>query len=63
MAVPLYSIDSSSLIHGWREVYFPENFEGFWKELGQLADNGVLLLWKDISESKSLREECCSLTI
>ena len=48
MALPLYSIDSSSLIHGWREVYFPENFEGFWKELGELADNGVLFASKEV---------------
>lgn len=42
------SIDTSSLIHGWREVYFPENFEGFWQKLGELADNGVLVASKEV---------------
>jgi hypothetical protein len=48
MAQPLYSIDSSSLIHGWREAYFPENFEGFWEGLSELADNGVLVASKEV---------------
>lgn len=57
MAQPLYSIDTSSLIHGWREVYFPENFEGFWEELGELADNGVLIASKEVLLEIKRRDE------
>lgn len=48
MAAPRYSIDTSSLIHGWREAYFPENFGGFWDKLGVLADDGSLVAPKDV---------------
>lgn len=57
MAQPLYSIDSSSLIHGWREAYFPENFEGFWEELSELADNGVLVASKEVLLEIKRRDE------
>lgn len=52
-----YSIDTSSLIHGWREVYFPENFEGFWQKLGELADSGVLVASKEVLREIKRRDE------
>lgn len=37
-----YSIDSSSLIHGWRRVYRPKNFPFVWDRLDSLARDGRL---------------------
>jgi hypothetical protein len=37
-----YSIDSSSLIHGWRRVYRPKNFGFIWERLEALAEEGRL---------------------
>ncbi|MFA1626071.1 DUF4411 family protein [Rhizobium mongolense] len=37
-----YSIDSSSLIHGWRRVYRPKNFGFIWERIEALAIEGRL---------------------
>lgn len=42
MALPIYSIDSSALIHGWRRVYRPKNFGFIWERLDLLIKEGRL---------------------
>ena len=42
MARVVYSIDSSSLIHGWRRVYRPKNLGFVWDRLDALAQEGRL---------------------
>jgi hypothetical protein len=42
MPQSVYSIDSSSLIHGWRRVYRPKNFGFVWAGLDGLIANGRL---------------------
>ena len=39
---PVYSIDSSALIHGWRRIYRPKNFGFVWNRLDALIDAGRL---------------------
>lgn len=39
---PVYSIDSSGLIHAWRRVYRPKNFAAFWEKLDELIEEGRL---------------------
>ncbi|MER9850179.1 DUF4411 family protein [Mesorhizobium sp. M0106] len=39
---PSYSIDSSSLMHGWCRVYRPKNFGFVWDRLEALAVEGRL---------------------
>lgn len=36
MADPLYSIDTSALLHAWNRAYRPKNFRGFWKKMDGL---------------------------
>jgi hypothetical protein len=36
--LPVYSIDSSALIHGWRRAYRPKNFGLVWERLAILAE-------------------------
>jgi len=38
----LYSIDSSSLIHGWCRIYRPKNFGLVWKRIDALIEEGRL---------------------
>ncbi|MBF0562046.1 MAG: DUF4411 family protein [Alphaproteobacteria bacterium] len=40
--LPLYSIDSSALIHGWRRAYRPKNFGFVWDHLNLLIQEGRL---------------------
>jgi hypothetical protein len=42
MAKLTYSIDSSSLMHGWHRYYRPKNFGKFWERLDKLAVDGRL---------------------
>ncbi len=42
MAPPIYSIDSSALIHGWQRVYRPKNFGFVWDRLDLLIEEGRL---------------------
>jgi len=37
-----YSIDSSSLLHGWRRIYRPKNFGFIWRKLDFLIEEGRL---------------------
>jgi Domain of unknown function (DUF4411) len=37
-AKPVYSIDSSALIHAWRRVYRPQNFGFIWKGFDSLIE-------------------------
>lgn len=39
---PVYSIDSSSLIHAWNRAYRPKNFPTFWRLLEELIEEGRL---------------------
>lgn len=39
---PIYSIDTSALIHGWRRAYPPEMFPQVWDRLDDLINNGSL---------------------
>ncbi len=39
---PLYSIDSSALIHGWVRAYPPRTFPTVWERLEELVANGLL---------------------
>jgi hypothetical protein len=40
MALAVYSIDSSALIHGWRRTYRPKNFGLVWDHFDVLIDQG-----------------------
>lgn len=42
MMAPVYSIDSSSLIHAWNRAYRPKNFPTFWRLLEDLIEEGRL---------------------
>jgi hypothetical protein len=42
MALAVYSIDSSALIHGWRRIYRPKNFGLVWDHFDVLIDQGRL---------------------
>ncbi|KWV45909.1 hypothetical protein AS156_23135 [Bradyrhizobium macuxiense] len=43
MAVkPIYSVDSSALIHAWRRAYRPQNFAFVWKGFDALIAEGRL---------------------
>ena len=42
MAKPSYSIDSSSLVHGFRRIYRPKNFGSVWKQMDGLIEEGRL---------------------
>jgi Domain of unknown function (DUF4411) len=39
---PVYSVDSSALIHGWRRAYRPKNFASVWARFDVLIDEGRL---------------------
>jgi hypothetical protein len=39
---PIYSIDSSALIHGWRRIYRPKNFAFVWAGFDALITEGRL---------------------
>ena len=39
---PVYSLDSSALIHGWRRAYRPRNFVFVWTNLDGLIAEGRL---------------------
>lgn len=39
---PIYSVDSSALIHAWRRAYRPKNFGAFWEKLDGLIEEGRL---------------------
>ena len=41
-AKPIYSVDSSALIHAWRRAYRPQNFEFVWKGFDALIEEGRL---------------------
>jgi hypothetical protein len=41
-AKPIYSVDSSALIHAWRRAYRPQNFEFVWKGFDALIEGGRL---------------------
>ena len=41
-AQPIYSVDSSALIHGWRRIYRPKNFGFVWSRFDALIDQGRL---------------------
>jgi hypothetical protein len=42
MPLPIYSIDSSALIHGWRRIYRPRNFGVIWRHIDGLIADGRL---------------------
>ncbi|HWB52207.1 MAG TPA: DUF4411 family protein [Stellaceae bacterium] len=42
MALPIYSVDSSALIHGWRRAYRPRNFGLVWARIDGLINEGRL---------------------
>jgi uncharacterized protein DUF4411 len=39
----IYSVDTSSLVHGWRRAYRPKNFAPVWERMEALMDEGRLL--------------------
>ncbi len=39
---PVYSVDSSALIHGWRRIYRPRNFGFVWARIDTLINTGRL---------------------
>ena len=39
---PIYSVDSSALIHGWRRIYRPRNFGFVWAGIDTLINTGRL---------------------
>ncbi|MTJ81121.1 MAG: DUF4411 family protein [Telmatospirillum sp.] len=42
MPAPIYSIDTSALIHGWCRIYRPKNFGFVWDRLDSLIEEGRL---------------------
>ncbi len=43
MIVPVYCLDTSCILEGWRRHYPPDVFEGFWRDLQRLIDEGVAI--------------------
>lgn len=43
MAKPVYSIDTSCLVHGWRRAYPPKRFSGLWARIDDLIGEGRLV--------------------
>jgi hypothetical protein len=43
MPATVYSIDTSSLIHGWRRAYPPKRFPGLWARIDDLIGEGRLV--------------------
>jgi hypothetical protein len=41
-AAPIYSVDSSALIHGWHRIYRPKNFGFVWDGFDSLIREGRL---------------------
>lgn len=61
MMAPVYSIDSSSLIHAWNRAYRPKNFPTFWRLLEDLIDEGRLKASIEVyNELKKKDDEVCA---
>lgn len=43
-----YSLDTSSIIHAWREAYPPKSFPSLWKPLEGLIDKGQLVATEEV---------------
>jgi hypothetical protein len=54
---PIYRIDSSALIHGWRRVYRPKNFGIVWEHLDTLAEHGRLLASIEVFNELEKKED------
>jgi hypothetical protein len=46
--VAKYSIDTSSILHGWRRHYPPEVFPALWKNLEKLIEDGDLIASEEV---------------
>lgn len=54
---PIYSIDSSSLIHAWRRSYRPVNFPSFWRHLDELIDADRLRASREVYEELKKKDD------
>ena len=52
-----YSIDTSSLIHGWHRAYTIENFPGFWNDLDNLIRSGDLRAVREVKEELKRKDD------
>lgn len=55
--LPLYSIDSSALIHGWHRYYRPKNFGFVWNRLDALMRKGRLRASVEILRELERKED------
>lgn len=54
---PIYSIDSSALIHAWNRAYRPKNFRSFWRHLDDLIDEGRLKASIEVFEELKKKDD------
>jgi hypothetical protein len=54
---PVYSIDSSALIHAWNRTYRPKNFQSFWRLLDELVDEGRLRASIEVFEELKKKDD------
>ncbi|OAX53434.1 DUF4411 family protein [Xanthomonas graminis] len=54
---PVYSIDSSSLIHAWNRAYRPKNFPTFWVHLENLILDGRLKASMEVLEELKKKDD------
>lgn len=55
--LPVYSIDSSALIHAWNRAYRPKNFPTFWRLLEDLVDEGRLKASVEVLEELKKKDD------
>jgi uncharacterized protein with PIN domain len=55
--MPLYSLDTSSLVAAWLERYPIENFEGFWSRMDELMSSGNAVLSREVLREVKRRDD------
>lgn len=56
-SLPVYSIDSSALIHAWNRAYRPKNFPTFWRLLDELLEEGRLKASIEVLEELKKKDD------
>lgn len=56
-SLPVYSIDSSALIHAWNRAYRPKNFPTFWRLLDDLIEEGRLKASIEVLEELKKKDD------
>lgn len=54
---PVYSIDSSALIHAWNRAYRPKNFQSFWRLMDELIEAGRLKASIEVFEELKRKDD------